>query len=184
MSFGWEDQRPYTKRRGRIDISNMKLDEVMESVGWDAARWSQYSGGHPRALVRRLIEEYPEYDNMSYLIWDCTTLTDPHHDPNLRSHTRVFILVPFWTSPRSFRSRSSYQWPLNLLSFWRTTPRNSYLLLHDAGVEDTGVWGGTVAFPHLPAHARQEAWDQGRRRPAHQPQDDYVQGRLLAMRAP
>ena len=31
--------------------------------------------------------EYPEYDGMSYLTLNCTTLTDPHHDPKLRSHT-------------------------------------------------------------------------------------------------
>ena len=58
MSHGIEDQRPHiiANKKDRDDISAKKLEEIMESVGWDAAKWSQYSGEHQRALVRRLIE--------------------------------------------------------------------------------------------------------------------------------
>ena len=43
MRFGLEGQRPWAKRRDRPDISSETLTQVMDNVGWDAARWNQHS---------------------------------------------------------------------------------------------------------------------------------------------
>lgn len=60
---------------------------MMASVGWDARRWNGNSKEHRDATVRRYVEEFPDVSHIPVALVSVIDCTDPHHDPNLRSHS-------------------------------------------------------------------------------------------------
>ena len=90
-SFGLESDRHrdytwYLTKPNRTDLSEKILFEVMGSMDWDSAYFDLMEETHFFALLRRYLEEHPQYEGHRIIFFNCLNWSDPQHDRHLRDH--------------------------------------------------------------------------------------------------
>ena len=76
----------YKIRKSYKHVTNITMTELYNYYG-DLKKTDLTHTWVTKSLMRRFLEEHPEYEKCRFVFLDCMDLDDPGHDKRLRDHT-------------------------------------------------------------------------------------------------
>ena len=85
-SLGLEIGRYGKKTKNSDHVSQYSIGDLIKYYG-DVAKIDFTDQHSKNAIVKRFLEEHPDYEQCRFVLINCMSLDDPYHDKKLRGHT-------------------------------------------------------------------------------------------------